>query len=651
MVIKIFFILAVLFLFQGCNGETISPKSSVNVFYSDINGSVTDSIESVNIIAVNTTGSVEVSRDKNIDNNNLETATIKNENSKLPANYRKPPNNNKVIDYDFEQSGGIALDGAIKDSSQHRSGVSAIRFKKTNDALIFDNIPVSEGNWYVISGYMYVTSLPADVMRYYIEYKDENGRGIDIPNYPMFAVSKAGSWEEFILPVYIKKNLNVTQLKLVFRDVGKPDAVNVPKSDVWIDDVSMYAVKDSTALFGMTPPQKKQSFDGSLVKIDSLGNFSVRKADGFQPFLPIIVYPGGKLDDWHKYRDKGFNTIICNTVVEAKKAASLGMYWIWSLFDYGIYDGDENGYARFEREYADLKKNSPNVLDKLLYFYWDNERYHLFDTVKHFSDAIKRIDVDTNGKRKRPFMMQLDFTMANPHYVNDTYKLVDFQSCYANPMVFEANDPQNYQGVEFKGNYDGEFANFAIFENIPGVKVPKTVFVINSPFGDKYLANTAFAAFARGGKGFAYWKDGGSQPKIETKEWWKDFNQTTSMMRQLLPLLRKPHWVNWELNSSLPDDEDGLVVGKRDFGEKNCIITASRSSKAEHVRFTGSGISDGTEVSDYFTGKKVAVWQKNAFELNFTPRGYGVYCWYKDVFVPYTDPDKLPYYGIIESIE
>jgi len=223
--------------------------------------------------------------------------------------------------------------------------------------------------------------------------------------------------------------------------------------------------------------------------------------------------------------------------------------------------------------------------------------------------------------------MQLDFSTANPHYINDRYQLVDLQGLYANPMVFEDNDPQNYQGVEFKGYYDGEFANFAIFEHLPGVKVPKTVFVVNSPFGDKHLANTVFAAFARGGKGFAYWKDGGSQPDVTTKPWWDDFVQTTAKMQQMLPLLRQPHWTSWDLDVSLPDDEEGIVVGKRDFGEKRCMIYASRSNRAERVRFGSGDIEDGRAVIDYFSGQEVAQWREGAFELSLKPRDYGVCCW------------------------
>jgi hypothetical protein len=454
-------------------------------------------------------------------------------------------------------------------------------------------------------------------------------KALDIPNYPMVSVPGEKQWQPFTLPVYIQKNRQITDIRVVFRNVAKAKTSLQNSTDrgVWLDDISIHPVDGSDRLFGLHPPSDKRAFDGALVKVDALGNFSVKSEEGFKPFLPIIIYPDFKPQNWGKYRAKGFNTVICTSLKEAQAAVKAGLYWVWSLYDYGIYDGDEKGYARFEREYRQMRTMMPELFNKLLYFYWDNERYRLFDSIKHFSDTIKRIDVDENGVRYRPFLMQLDFATANTHYVNERYSLCDLQGLYANPMIFEDNDPQNYQGVNFKGNYDGEFANFAVFDHIPGVTIPKTVFVVNSPFGDKHLANTIFAAFARGGKAFAYWKDGGSQPAVESKTWWKDFNVTSAKMQALLPLLRMPHWTGWDLNVSIPDDEDGMVVGKRDFGEKRCIIMASRSNKQERVRFSSDDAQEGASVIDYFSGRKVTVWDEGAFELQIAPRGYGAYCW------------------------
>ena len=532
-----------------------------------------------------------------------------------------------VFDGSFEEDrGGVSLEGARVVRMQARTGTHALALAHEGDTLMLGEIPVEEGAWYVVTGYMRVPELPADVVRYYVEFM-HGTEPVDIPNYPMVAVGRAGRWEPFVLPVYIKKDAGVTHVRLVFRNTGAPKTGAPRRGGVWLDDISMHRVRNGAALYGWEPPAAKAPFDGVLVRVDADGNFMLREGAGYRPFLPLIIYPGGPVREWGKYREKGFNTVICNSLDEARRAVSLGMHWIWSLYDYGIYDNDTAGFERFIREYREMRETMPELFSKLLWFYWDNERYHLYESVKRFSDAIKRLDVDASGRRYRPFLMQLDFATAAPHYHNGQESLVDLQGLYANPMVFEDNDPQNYDGVEFKGYYDGEFANFSIFSHVPGLTMPKTVFVINSPFGDKHLANSVFAAFARGGKAFAYWKDGGSQPPIESKPWWEGFDVKMKMFEALLPLLRSPDALSWELTATLPDDESGLVLGIKDFGAKRCMLYASRSDKAETVRFGGAAGAEGSAVLDYFTSERIARWHAGAFTLKLAPRDYGACCW------------------------
>ncbi len=609
--LKNIILIALIIIFVGCQNEVKKeqPTKTTSVIKTVVENTQTNlsENEATQVIVL----------DNTIDNNET-TSDINDVN--FTSDYIAPDSIN------IAKKAKYILDGVEYDDTIKYNGISSLHFKNENDTLTIKHIPVKEGRWYIVSGYMYVESLPADVMRYYIEYMHGDD-AIDIPNYPVVGISKSKSWQEFVLPVYIKKGLNIDNIKLTFRDVGEMKASSYDSSDVWIDDISLHEVKDSSSLFGLTKPSQKQSFEGALVKVDSLGNFSLKQEQKFEPFFPVIIYPNGKIEDWDKYKKKGFNTIMCTSLKEAQKAIELGMHWIWSLYDYGIYDGGNVGYERFLREYQYIKEHKKELFDNLLYFYWDNETYLLFDSIKRFSDAIKRSDVDENGVRYRPFMMQLDFSTANANYVNEDFSLVDLQSGYANPMIFEANDPQNYQGVNFKGNYDGEFANFALFDHIPGVKIPKTIFVVNSPFGDKHIENTIFTALARGAKGVAYWKDGGSQPSVETKAWWKTFDKFSDKLKQMLPLIRTPNWTSWSVDRSLRDDEDGLVIGTRDLENKRCIIYASRSDKEEVVHITTQNVKDDQQIVEYFSHKVIGSWKDCSYDMTISPRGYGVYCW------------------------
>jgi len=577
---------------------------------------------------------IELDQNKSDNINPVEVQNTPLEESTKDVNVDKslpfsPPTGRNIVDDVFDSSfetlsSNYFLDNETSfDTTLKRSGKRSIRLSELNDAINIENIPVKEGSWYIFTGYMYVNSLPSDVVRFYTGYTN-NGEHIRSLNYTVISVSTPNKWEEFIVPIYIQKDKNVKDLKFIIRNIGKPDTNMTPISDVWIDDIGLYEVKDSTRLFGFTKPLAKKPFEGSHVRVDSLGNIEVKSENGFEPFFPIIIYPNGYPTKWIKYKENGFNTIICNNPDEAKFAVNDGMNWIWDLQDYGVDDRSASGYNRFISEYQSIKKNNPMLLDKLLYFYWDNEKYLIFDSLKIFSEKIQEMDVDKNGKRLRPIYMHLDFTTGNKNYHNSEYQLIDIQGSYANPLLYQNNDFFSYP-YELAGHYNAEFSNFSVFENIPNVTTPKSIFVLDSP-QDDYFENTIFAAIARGGRGMSYWRDSGSQPTIESRTWWSNFLNITNKIKKLQPLIQTPHWTKWELEYTLKDDEDGIVVGTRDYETKRCMIVASRSNKQEKVTFTTKGKKIGN-IYDFFSGTSVAKGDGDSFTLTFTPHQSGVYCW------------------------
>ncbi|MCH9812483.1 MAG: hypothetical protein K0U47_00905 [Epsilonproteobacteria bacterium] len=512
--------------------------------------------------------------------------------------------------------------GASFDQRYQKSGQRSIKLSEADDAVKIFNIPVNEGAWYIVSGYIYVESIPSDVVRFYIGYTHE-GEHINSVNYSLISTSKAGVWEEFTIPLYIQKDKNVTDIKMTIRNVGSPDVEGETISDVWIDDVSIHGVKDSAKLFGFKAPIKKDVFEGSKVRVDHLGNFEIHNGDNFEPFFPLIIYPASDQTKWTNYKSQGFNTVICNNPLEAQNAVNAGLYWVWDLFSYGVNE-EALGYERFVQEYQNLRTQSPKLFDKLLYFYWDNEKYLILDSFKRFSDHIKEVDLDAQGNRMRPIYMHLDFTTGNKNYYNEAYKLIDIQGAYANPLLYQENDLVNYS-YAFKGNYNAEFANFSIFENLSNSHIPKSIFVINSP-QDAKLENSIFAALARGGRGFAYWKDSGSQPAVETRPWWGSFPMISAKLKRLESFLRTPNWSSWELHSTLTDDEDGLVVGKRDFANQRCMIFASRSAKEEVVTLSTPD-QNITKVYDLLDNHLVTEGVGSHMTLTLAPYESGVYCW------------------------
>jgi len=583
----------------------------------DVDGDLTSSILTTNSVNINQAGTYTVVYKVLDAHNNLATKTrtvIVRENI-----------GSSIYDSSFEtESGHVIFEyGATYDTTLKRSGERSLKLAAKDDRVNVYDIPVEEGNWYIFRGYMYVKSVPSDMVRFYIGYSN-NGSHVRTVTYTLLANATANHWEEFVVPVYIQKDKNATDIKMFIRNTGAVDTDENVVGGVWIDDMSIYKVKDTSEFFGDAPYTPKDAFDGSYVKVDSLGNFSVKDGSVFKPFFPLIVYPDPTEIKWNSYKTQGFNTVIGSNPAEMQSAVDTGLYWIWDLDNYGISDLTASGYDTFVNQYNDMKNNHPDIFDKLLYFYWDNEKYEVSKSLKKFVDKIKIMDVDANGKRYRPFNMNLSLTEGSKLYYNDTFKLMDIQSAYVNPIIYQENDVASY-GYEFKDWYDKEFADFSVFENIENMRVPKSVFVVNSPQDDQ-LESIIFAALARGGKGFAFWRDSGSQPEIETRLWWNSFPSLATKLNQLLPLIQKPHTTNWVLEYSEPDDEDGIIVGKRDYDNKRCMIVASRADISKTISFSTPDRDMGT-LYNFFDNSLVASPSAGSVTLSLPAHGSGVYCW------------------------
>jgi hypothetical protein len=604
--------------FQACGGES-TPNNQLK---NDTKEAV---IEIKNEEYIDTDKTKEINETKEVENTPIEKIIKK---PLFPTAIREEELGENVakdiFDSSFEkESSNMNLAyGAKYDETIKRSGKRSIKLTNNNDIVNIYNIPVEEGSWYIFRGYMYVSSTPSDIVRFYIGYSN-HGTHIRSIVHTILSNSKANHWEEFVVPVYIQKHKNITDIKCFIRNTGGPNTAISSIGDIWIDDVTVHKVRDSSQLFGETKPSIKQAFDGAYVKIDALGNFSVKKDEEFKPFFPVIIYPGGQ-SKWNSYAKHGFNTVVCNYPGEAQIAADNGMYWIWDLYGYGINDFSASGYDRFVSEYKDMKKHNPKLLDKLLYFYWDNEQYDVLDSFTKFTDKIKTMDVDADGNRLRPINMNLNLTPGHKNYYNEQYKLIDMQSVYANPLLYQENDRGSYD-YELKNWYNTEFAHFSVFEHLPNVTIPKSVFLVDSPH-DTYIENIIFAAIARGGKGFAFWRDSGSQPEIETKVWWDSFPQTVAKIEKLLPLIREPHWTNWKLEYSEFDDEDGIVVGKRDYNDKRCMVVASRADISKTITFSTPDRDMGT-LYNFFDNSLVASPSAGSVTLSLPAHGSGVYCW------------------------
>ena len=466
-------------------------------------------------------------------------------------------------------------------------------------------LPVKENQWYVISGYMNIKTIPKPITNLLIQVYDTNGNWLYNAADYTFSVVGTNKWEEFISSVYTKavSNRKVGSIRLNLRYKESPNSVLFRPADIMIKGLGIKPAPDSSKLYCVTPPEDRVPFIGNRVRIDKLGNWELKEGNVWKSFFPLIVYPNFNDANWNKYKEHGFNTVTqIKAVGVAKKAIAAKLYWMWDITDFlysadafpgsSPYTGDVNKLQQF---YNNFKRDTN--FDRMIAFYWDNEDLNEWDSVKVITEKIRSLTKDV------PIYMNSKHISANPLFMNDEYQFIDLQGCYINPIT----NPHT------KG-YQSEWAQFVINDKFPRLKSPPGIGVINVPHEGDYIEPIIFAGIARGMRGFAFWRDTfNGTYAIESRPWWKTFSKTASKIEAMQPLIRQPHNPCWKLTYSIPEREDTLIVGKRVYNGSKYIILASFANVAQNITFTLE--KDIQRVVDYFSKNVVATPSSNQFKF------------------------------------
>ena len=154
-------------------------------------------------------------------------------------------------------------------------------------------IEVEIGKTYTFSVYTKTNSWPPPNAYLALRYKSG-----DTFAWSRWSNSKIGQWQEsviFFTPV--KEALVIPYLYV-------PEKIDGLTHDIWFDDIYIGEGKGFDGV-----PSVKKSFDGSLVRVDALGNVEVKRDGKFEPFFPLGIYADNERDDYTVYSKQGFN---CN---------------------------------------------------------------------------------------------------------------------------------------------------------------------------------------------------------------------------------------------------------------------------------------------------------------------------------------------------
>lgn len=504
-------------------------------------------------------------------------------------------------------SGGAHLDC----KSSHRGGCSVV-ITKPGDYAISHLISVSPKQTYTFSFFTKTNSFPQAIPRVIVQLYKTDAYGVkkwDENVVERQSVTQINGWQEVVIVLQPKPWQSAVAFKVeIDRQVHD---INTPSSSFWISDLYM-----GKSISFDQPPSAKVPFDGSRVKVDELGNFSIRNVvtGMFDASFPVCVYadmnrPGQntETDWWKSYAKQGFN---CN---------------MWAGFPGAVKRGRDNGLmsgyniadfiAPTSRNYKNttllasqiVSMKTSGLLDNLLFYYWDNENAELYEWAVPSSVArtIKAKDIDIGGNRMHPIYQLQGNTgltrkynsigMVSGSMINGTTAISDVIGTYVRP------DPLNNSLTNPTFSSSTKGWGLTVLGNSQGQTQPVSFAQFNSPqySGENFRA-AVYVAIAKGARAIGYWKDcvptastcinvnGTPIKPINQNLWWKDLPALVTAINSQLELIRTPHWTTWGLTKTSVDDN--VEFGTRTLNGKGYIILGNESSNKVSPIFSINGL-------------------------------------------------------------
>ncbi len=492
---------------------------------------------------------------------------------------------------DFKNPNNYSLDAGAKfdPNVSVSKGSGSIKFSRTgnswvmSDRIISDiKIPVTPGNIYTLSFKSITSHWPPPSLEVYGSMGGDNG-AIENSNGTMCANSQKDVWEENFVAIKIPKNDAIKYFQIKILMLPKK-GIN---ASIWIDDIKF----EKGIHLGSKSIQKK-SFSSNLVKIDNLGNIQIKKNGKFEPFFPIGIYTDEDRKDWNVYKKMGFNINMWAADAQAiKKAKDANLYSAMQIVQYIVPVGEDWIPQDPKKKIAHLHKTLQNIKDQglwnqLLFYYVDNEFYHLNNNFSHIVDLIHQQDNNLHPI----YMLSGAYGMARKY---NNY--IDFTGTYV------AEDGYETPIIE----------NFEILDNTPNQKQPVVFAQINRGVGKNFRA-IFYSALAKGAKGVAFWRDGGSAGKIDQRPIAKQLPVISKEIQKLLPIIQTNHKNNLKLSC----ENKNIVFGTRLYKNRGYIIISNPSGNRQKGLFTLNNISyKAKNIKEYFSNKEITKIENNKFSI------------------------------------
>ena len=458
----------------------------------------------------------------------------------------------------------------------------------TSDRLVSEfKLPIEPNKTYTISFKSKTDIWPPPSLEVFGTYYSKKDR-ISNSMGTMTANSKTGTWEESTVYIDVPNNLEIKYFTIRILSLPKKGK----DGNIWIDDVTFKEGFHTS----QNKPIKK-AFEGSVTRFDKLGNIEIKKNGIFEPFFPIGIYTDHKRADWSIYKKQGFNIAMWTDGSGAiQKAKSASLYSSMQIVQYMVSVDPEWIPQEENKKIAHLKNTLQKIKDKglekdLLFYYVDNEFYHIKDEYTKIMDIVIEQDKDKNGNRMHPiYMLSGTYGLARKYN-----KRIDFTGTYVAQDRFET-----------------DITNALLTLNETQNQTQPAIIAQINRGVDNNFRPILFGAIAKGARGMAFWRDGGSVGDIAKQSWWSELPKIAKEIELMMPLIRANHKTSWSVKA----DNNKIIYGTRTVDNQGYMILANPTRKEISVTFTPNNLPyKVASIKDYFTKQSAGLVKENSFTI------------------------------------